>query len=212
MTVRQELATHPKIFFLTMRLRLPTPPPTPYDSVWLHVVQNKSMFSNPENAYMAQPDNIGRNSMLAETYDDAQKTDGGILFCSRNTSTKTLTLEVFHHIKRSSSPLASLQKDDTYFGVHSLHNKIVSLPLPTVTNIHSKIAVPCEKDILSISTKDDFDSVKPKAKHPTKISALPCIGVPPEYILEVSKQADSNHAFEIFMAFKDYLQSCHPIC
>ena len=118
-----------------------------------------------------------------------------------------MNLEVFHHIKRSSSPLATLKKDDKYFGVLGLHDNIVSLPLATVTNVCSKIAVPCEADILSISSKDDFDSVKPKAKQPTRITVLPCIGLPPECALEVSKQAESNHAFEIFAAFKDYLQN-----
>ena len=190
-----------------MRLRLPTPPPTPYDSVWLQVVHNKSMFSNPENAFMAQPETIGRNSMLAETYDNAQKTDGGVLFCSKDPGSNMVHLEVFHHIKRSSSPLAALKKDDQFFGVHSLHDKIVSLPLPTVTNLCSKIAVPGDDEILNISSKEEFDSVKPLSRLPTRITVLPCIGVPPECILEVSKQADSNHAFEIFMAFKDYLQS-----
>jgi len=124
-----------------MRLRLPTPPPTPYDAVWLHVMQNKSMFTNPENAFMTQPETISRNSMLGKTYNSAHKTDSGILFCSKIGEINTLNLEVFHHIKRSSSPLATLKKNDKFFGVLSLHNNIVSLPLPAATNICSKVAV-----------------------------------------------------------------------
>ena len=190
-----------------MRLRLPTPPQTPYDAVWLQIVHNKSMFANPENAFMTQPETISRNSMLGETYDSAQKTDSGILFCSKTSATNTLNLEVFHHIKRSSSPLATLKKDDKFYGVLSLHNKVVSLPLPTATNICSKVAVPCDADILGISSKEDFDSATPQAKSPTKITVLPCIGIPPECILEVSKHADSKHTYEIFMTLKDYYQS-----
>ena len=192
-----------------MCLHLPTPPPTPYDAVWLHVMQNKSMFSNPENAFMfmTQPETISRNSMLGETHDSAQKTESGILFCSKVSGTNTLNLEVFHHIKRSSSPLATLKKDDTFFGVLSLHNNIVSLPLPTATNMCSKVAVPCDVDTLRISSKEEFDSAAPHAKSPMKISVLPCTGFPPECILEVSKQADSKHTYEIFMVFKDYYQS-----
>ena len=190
-----------------MRLRLPTPPQTPYDAVWIQIVHNKSMFANPENAFMTQPETISRNSMLGETYDSAQKTDSGILFCSKTSATNTLNLEVFHHIKRSSSPLATLKKDDKFYGVLSLHNKVVSLPLPTATNVCSKVAVPCDADILGISSKEDFDSATPQAKSPTKITVLPCIGIPPECILEVSKHADSKHTYEIFMILKDYYQS-----
>jgi len=190
-----------------MRLRLPTPPPTPYDAVWLQVVHNKPMFANPENAFMTQPETISRNSMLGEAYDSAQKTDSGILFCSKTSETNTLNLEVFHHIKRSSSPLATLKKDDNFFGALSLHNTVVSLPLPTATNVCSKVAVPCDADILHISSKEDFDLATPQAKSPMKILVLSCIGIPPEYILEVSKHADSKHTYEIFMILKDYYQS-----
>jgi len=165
------------------------------------------MFANPKNAFMTQPETISCNSMLGETYDSAQKTDSGILFCSKTSETNTLNLEVFHHIKRSSSPLTTLKKDDKCFGVLSLHNKVVSLPLPAATNICSKVAVPCNAGILRISSKEDFDSAIPQAKSPTKISVLPCIGIPPKCILEVSKHADSKHTYEIFMILKDYYES-----
>ena len=191
-----------------MILRLPTVPLSSYDPVWHHIVKNKSMLSNPENACLAQPDNMNRTSTLAEPYDDAQKTDGGVLVCSRIPISNTLKFETFHHIKRSSSPLAPLRKEDKFFGVLSLHNKIVSLPVPTDTGVCSiKVAVPCEKDILGISTKEEFDSIKPKTRQPTRISVLPCVGVPTECMLEVSKQADSGHGFELFMIFKDYFQN-----
>jgi len=172
------------------------------------MVKNQSMFSNPENAFMAQPETVSRSSMLGEMYDSAQKTDSGILFCSKTKDTNTVNLEVFHHIKRSSSPLAALKKEDVFFGVLGLYNKIVSLPLPTATGVCSKVAVPCDADILRISSKAEFDTAVPLAKSPTKITALPCISVPPECILQISKQADSKHIFEIFMAYKDYYQNC----
>ena len=185
-------------------MRLPTPPSTLcYDPTWELILKKKSMFSNPENAFFAQPDNITRHSMLANTYDDAQKTDGGILFCSKKLDSNTLVLEAFHHIKRSSSPLAPLKKDDKFFGVQSLHNNIVTLPIPTEINVFSKVAVPCDEDILSISSKEEFDLAKPKSKNPTRISTWPCVSIPAECIIEVSKQADINHAFEIFMIIKD---------
>jgi len=155
-----------------MNLRLPTPPPTPYDAVWLHMVKNQSMFSNPENAFMAQPETVSRSSMLGEMYDSAQKTDSGILFCSKTKDTNTVNLEVFHHIKRSSSPLAALKKEDVFFGVLGLYNKIVSLPLPTATGVCSKVAVPCDADILRISSKAEFDTTVPLAKSPTKNHSL----------------------------------------
>jgi len=83
----------------------------------------------------------------------------------------------------------------------------VSLPLPATTNVCSKVAVPCNADILRISSKEDFDSAAPHAKSHAKTSVLPCIGIPPECILEVSKHADSKHAYEIFMILKDHCQS-----
>jgi len=200
---RSSRKNKPQSQILKVCLRLPTPPPTPYDAVWPQVVQNKSMFANPENAFMTQPETISRNSMLGETYDSAQKTDSGILFCSQMSENNTLNLEVFHHIKRSSSPLATLKKDDKHFGILSLHNKLVSLPLHAATNVCSKVAVPCDADILRISSKEDFDSATPQAKSPTEMSVLPCIAIPPECVLKVSKHADSKHTYEIFMILED---------
>ena len=91
----------------------------------------------------------------------------------------------------------STKKDEKFFGVLNLCHAIVSLPIPNDTNVFSKVAVPCEEDILSISTKEQFDSAKPKNKNPTRISAMPCVSIPSECILDVFTQAEHSKFFEI---------------